>query len=129
MKKNDDAYRLLAQCFLPSEMVDSFDIIDVRISEKDIDIYLDERLIVPDGYKPEDLIANGFTETTHIQDFPMRDRHVTLHVRRRRWQKVSDNKNVVKDWQLVAEGTRLSKDFAAFLKELLGQPSGVGSRS
>ena len=87
MKKNDDAYRLLAQCFLPSEMVDSFDIIDVRISEKDIYIYLDEKSIVPDGYNPEDLIANGFTETNHIQDFPMRDKHVTLHARRCRSNK------------------------------------------
>jgi hypothetical protein len=121
MNRNEDAYRLLAQCFLPSEMVDSFDIVNVHISKKDIDIYLDEKMLVPEGYSRDELQPNGFTETTHIQDFPMRDKHVTLHVRRRRWLKLPENKNVVKDWQLVAEGTRLSKDFAAFLKGLLGQ--------
>ena len=129
MKKNEEAYRLLAECFLPKEMVDSFDIIDVRIDDQNIDIYLDERRIVPEGYSKEELVANGYTETTHINDFPMRDKHVTLHVRRCRWLKVVDKTNVVKDWQLVANGTRLSKDFAAFLKELLGQLPSNGSLS
>jgi hypothetical protein len=42
-----------------------------------------------------------------------------LHIRRRRW-KDSEGKSVSKDWELIAKGTRFSKEFAAFLKEYLG---------
>ena len=45
-------------------------------------IYLDER----DNRKEEqqDLRPNGFTEPATVSDFPMRDRRVELHIRRRR---------------------------------------------
>ena len=42
-----------------------------------------------------------------------------LHIRRRRW-KDAGGKSVSKDWQMVAKGTRYSKEFATFLKEFLG---------
>lgn len=50
---------------------------------------------------------------------PIRDYRTILHVRRRRW-KDADGKSHSKDWQLVAQGTRHSVEFAAFLKEFIG---------
>ena len=46
-------------------------------------MYLDER----DNRTAEmqDLRPNGLTEETVISDFPVRDRKLTLHIRRRRW--------------------------------------------
>ena len=35
----------------------------------------------------------------------------------------------VKRWDIVAEGTRISKKFAAFLKDMLGQVPDHGSLS
>ncbi|MCF0177264.1 MAG: hypothetical protein HUJ90_01455 [Bacteroidales bacterium] len=118
-KKNP--YYVLAECLLPEEIVENFDLIDVRVGAETVDVYLDEKCIVPDGYQESDLRPNGFAEATEIRDFPLRGKKMTFHVRRRRWLKMPEKTNVVKDWQLVAEGTRHSKEFAAFLKGMLGE--------
>ena len=73
-------------------------------------VYLDEKEIQPDGHT--DLMPNGSFPVSCINDFPIRDRRTILHVRRR-W-KDQDGKSYSKDWQLVAEGTRHSVEFAAF---------------
>lgn len=48
-----------------------------------------------------------------MNHFPINEYRSILHVRRRRW-KDAEGKSVSKDWQLVADGTRYSKEFAAF---------------
>lgn len=54
---------------------------------------------------------------------PIRERDTVLHVRRRRWKDAS-GKSYARDIQLTAKGTRISMEFAAFLKEALGlEPS------
>ena len=65
------------------------------------------------------LSANGFYEASTIKDFPLRDKKVVLHVRRRRWVDKA-GKSYSREWELVAEGTRYSKEFASFLKEAFG---------
>ena len=45
---------------------------------------------------------------------------MTLVVRRRRWRDEATGESVSNDYKLVAEGTRHSVEFAAFLKELIG---------
>ena len=66
------------------------------------------------------LIPNGFTEPTLINDFPIRDRKVVLHIRRRRWQDAEGHNVVLNVYNLATKGTRYSEEFAAFLKERLG---------
>jgi hypothetical protein len=41
-----------------------------------------------------------------------------LHIKRRRWLNLETNKAVHRNWDLVAQGTRITKDFASFLKEI-----------
>ncbi|WP_439951256.1 ISAon1 family transposase N-terminal region protein [Formosa haliotis] len=53
-----------------------------------------------------------------MQDFPIRGKNVFLHITRRRWINQDTNKVVTRDWKLVAKGTRMTSEFAAFLKEL-----------
>ena len=81
--------------FLPDGMIDQFEV--VRIVEDPnmgtaradvlynsvLNIYLDER----DNRSGVDLALrpNGFTEGTVIKDYPIRNRKVLLHVRRRRY--------------------------------------------
>lgn len=62
------------------------------------------------------LRPNGFTEETVIDDFPVRNRKFILHVRRRRWLDDDGHSIVLNVYQLTANGTRLSEDFASFLK-------------
>ena len=102
-----------------------------RESQKDIaytgvlHIHLDER----DNREEEqqDLRPNGFTEPTTVSDFPVRDRRVELHIRRRRWL-TPDGKSVILNiYPLVAEGTRYSVAFAEYLKKKLGYDPGDGT--
>ncbi|PXW06303.1 hypothetical protein C8D70_1342, partial [Chryseobacterium sp. CBTAP 102] len=43
---------------------------------------------------------------------------VKLHVKRRRWTDKSSGEILQRDWQLVAKGTRMTKDLAGFLKKI-----------
>lgn len=113
-------YEALYAVTFPKDIVENFDLIDVQSTDERVDVYLDEKNHLPQGYTEKDLRKNGFTEATELRDFPIMGKPTTLHLRRRRWTKVSDNSNVVTDWQLAAEGTRHSRAFAAFLKEILG---------
>lgn len=111
----------LLKAILPTEVFDYFDITKVDIDTKSIDIYLDELNLPPEQYLNEKLISKGFTEATLIQDFPIREKAVYLHVRRRKWQIESTGKIISKTWDLTEKGSRYTKDFATFLKGLLGQ--------
>lgn len=111
-------YFQLAQYILPSELFTHFELYRIEEVSSELYLYLDEKNLPPDFDVA--LHPNGFHEESCIRDFPIRNHKVTLHVRRRRW-KSADGKNVSKDWKLVAEGTRHSLEFAAFLKELLGE--------
>ena len=74
----------------------------------------------------QDLRANGFTEETVISDFPVRDKKLTLHIRRR-WLTPEGKSVILNMYPLVAEGTRYSAEFAAFLKEGIGYDLGDGT--
>ena len=112
---------MLAKVFRPSEMTEYFDLTDVRTDEYGgeprVHIFLDEKEVAPEGCP--DASPNGFYEESCMNHFPINEYRSILHVRRRRW-KDAEGKSVSKDWQLVADGTRYSKEFAAFLKEFVG---------
>lgn len=111
-------YIALAKLMLPQEISESFDLVKVEEKnvalEKLLHLYLDE-FETPPNHRT-DLKPNGFYPETLIGDFPIRDRKVVLHVRRRRWLD-PHGESVSTDWSLICKGTRYSKEFAAFLKE------------
>lgn len=131
-------YEHFLSFFLPEGILDYFELVwaetqslDSRESKKDIlytgtlHMYLDERDNRTE--KMQDLRPNGFTEETVISDFPVRDKKLTLHVRRRRWL-TPDGKSVILNmYPLVADGTRYSAEFAAFLKDGIGYAPGDGT--
>ena len=118
---NNDHYQSLVKLLLPSEIFDFFEVIHLQSDDKTIQVYLDERDLKPESYSKQKLTSKGFHPESVIQDFPLRDKAVFLHVRRRRWLVESTNEVISRDWQSVAEGTRYTTGFAAFLKELFGQ--------
>jgi hypothetical protein len=111
----------LAHYILPEEIESSFELVDVKEEGKELHLYLEEKNEAPLGYEISGLAPNGFYEASCIQDFPVRDRRVKLYVRRSRWVEKSSGPSVSKDRELVARGTRHSKEFAAFLKGLHGE--------
>lgn len=123
-KPQTDIYRSLAQMFLPNELLDYFDVADFSeeltgkeimngYPEKILHIHLDEKeLPYAEGFRP-----NGFTEEKIVSDFPIRDRQTVLHVRRRRWINPEGHNEVLDYGELLgADGTKYSREFAAFLK-------------
>lgn len=114
-----NAYEDLVSYILPREIFDSFALVKAEADEKDgekrLHIYLDEKNHPPSS--PVVLYPNGFYESSSITDFPIRDHKTLLHVRRRRW-KDADGNSYSNDWRLVAKGTRISMEFALFLKRL-----------
>ncbi len=127
MEKNP--YIELAECLLPEEMVEYFEVVKVEKTRETLDVTLEERDNGIDGYKNGQLRPNGFYEESVVRDYPVRGRKMSFHVKRRRWIDTTTGKSVSRQWDLVAEGTRFSKEFAAFLKGMLGQIPDYGPLS
>ena len=66
--------------------------------------------------------SKGFMEAVNVTDFPIRDHKVILKIRRRRWTDLRTGKSfsIPIDLDIVAKGTRYSKEFGSFLKETYG---------
>lgn len=125
-QSQQDIYKSLVGMFLPNDILEYFDVVAFRedltgrtilngYPEKELHIYLDESDMMhrdDEGYK-----SNGFTEECIVHDFPIRDRKAILHVRRRRWITPNGHNEVLDYGELLgAKGTKLSREFAAFLK-------------
>jgi len=118
----------LLTLFLPEGILDYFDItgferIDSNLEtyDKRLTIFLTEKKVVPEKYKGEIYKASGFMEPRVIDDYPIRNMLVSLSIKRRRWDVSLDNQvvKISRDWNtIITQGTRISKEFAAFLKEL-----------
>lgn len=98
--------------------MDYFNISDVKESSTEIVIYLEEKNEVPKEYSDSKVESKGFYDPVVVQDFPIRGKKVFLNIRRRRWVLKDENRYVSRNWKLVAQGSRMTQEFASFLKEL-----------
>ncbi len=106
----------LAKYFLPEGLLDYFDIVNDTVNNDKIHFYLEEKNIIPEEYKTEKAQSKGFIPEITVEDFPLRGKSVLLHIKRRRWTIVDSKKIIQRDWKLVAKGTRITSEFASFLK-------------
>ncbi|MBL4862741.1 MAG: transposase family protein [Crocinitomicaceae bacterium] len=108
--------KAFARLLLPSFIVEHFEITEIDQLADRIDFYLEEKPSCPKEYSHNQIISHGFHKQAMIKDFPIRGKQVYLYVKRRRWL-IKDTKEVVSiDWKVIAEGTRLTEEFATFLK-------------
>lgn len=121
MAEQESQYRELIRLLLPEELFDYFTVINIKVEDKSVHVYLDETDNKPEAYLNEKLTSKGFHAEVVIQDFPIRKKAVFLYVRRRKWLVEATGELVSKSWDLTAEGTRYTKSFADFLKGLFGQ--------
>lgn len=121
MSAAKDHYQELVKLFLPCELFDYFEITDLVVQDRSVTVFLDEKDVKPVAYSGQKLTSKGFHPESILQDFPIRDKAVFLHVRRRRWLVEPTKEVVSRDWNSVAEGSRYTKSFADFLKGILGQ--------
>lgn len=111
-------YLDLLKLILPPFLVEHFELVKSSKENEVMHLYFEERNIVPPEGNKRIINAHGFHKAITIQDFPLRGNTVYLHVKRRRWIDKDTNQIIQRDWNLVAQGTRMTTEFAAFLKEI-----------
>lgn len=114
----DSSFNTLISLLLPEYLTHYFELTSIDKQEEVLHLYLEELNKVPVAFSKDKLQSKGFFESITVQDFPIREYKVYLHIKRRRWLNLSTNQVVFRDWNLVAKGTRLTQEFASFLKEI-----------
>lgn len=117
----NDYLKMLAQVVLPAQILEYFVVTGVEQTSTEIHIGLDEQMNEKMS-NDENIDSKGFMEAVSVTDFPIRDHKVILKIRRRRWLDTRTGKGFTLpiDLDVVAKGTRYSKEFGAFLKETYG---------
>jgi hypothetical protein len=108
----------LLKFMLPDFLIENFEIVSAANSEENLPLYFEEKVKPPKEFDALELVSKGFLDEITIQDFPLRGKFVYLHIKRRRWTNKTNGEIIQRDWQLVAKGTRMTQEFAAFLKEI-----------
>jgi hypothetical protein len=114
------SYETLVRLILPEGILEYFELTNVTQTETGLNIYLEEKNIVPSGYENKRLESKGFLPETGIQDFPIRGHKVALCIKRRRWEVLESGEIITRDWQLVRKGARMTTEFGTFLKGIFG---------
>jgi hypothetical protein len=108
----------LLKLFLPEILVEHFNLISSKTEGETLHLYFEEQNKPPVEHTSKVLISKGFHDEITVQDFPLRGKKVFLHIKRRRWTEKQTNLIVQRDWNLVSKGSRMTEEFAAFLKEI-----------
>lgn len=116
----EQVHQALIAALLPEGLLDYFDIIKAEQTEADLNIYLEENNSIPREFTSLIYHSKGFYPEIRVQDFPIRGKKVYLCIKRRRWENSLTGDIISRDWKLVQSGTRMTAEFAAFLKEVFG---------
>ncbi len=108
----------LLKLFLPELLIEHFEIVKVEEENKILHLYFDEKNTAPKEFSSLLLQSKGFVPEITVDDFPLRGKTVKLHIKRRRWTDTKTGNIIQRDWNLIAKGTRMTKDFAEFLKKI-----------
>lgn len=115
----DRLYIDLLKAFLPVGVLDYFEVIGLEQKGELLTIDLEEKNDLPEAYRDQPFHSKGFTPAVAIEDFPIRGRKVLLRIKRRRWEHQQTGEIITRDWKIVQQGTKMTADFAAFLKQIL----------
>ncbi|MFY1047201.1 ISAon1 family transposase N-terminal region protein [Chryseobacterium sp. GP-SGM7] len=114
MLNNAELFKL----FLPELLIEHFEIVKFEEENKILHIYFEEKNTAPKEFSTLILQSKGFVPEITADDFPLRGKTVKLHIKRRRWTETKTGKIIQRDWNLIANGTRMTQDFAEFLKKI-----------
>lgn len=111
----------LARLLLPKEIQENFELLQIEQTAEKIRLRLAEKNIpppLPVELRRHKIISKGFAPEIEVQDFPIRERSCTLHLRRRKWSLEGMSGVVTRELTcLTPDGLKLTTDFAVFLKE------------
>ncbi len=116
MKEHD-----LLWAILPDGLEEFFELKKFEKNQNNFRIILVEKNIIPADLPKEyqgKTVINTVLDDIIIDDFPIRGRKGEILLKRRSWKFDGIEKMLKRDIKLCAEGTKLEKEFANFLKEL-----------
>ena len=108
----------IVKLLLPEVLIDYFELTSHNLEGEEHHFYFKEKNKHPKEFYSVKLSSKGFYPVATIQDFPIRGKQVYLHITRRRWLNEASEQVVSRNWDLVAQGTRMTNEFATFLKEI-----------
>lgn len=111
-----ESYLPIVQFLLPEFLLENFILISVDKEGDCFQVHLEEKNTSTDDPDRANLLSKGFFPSITVQDFPIRGHKVFLHIKRRRWLNTKTQKVVYRDWTEVEKGTRMTSEFALFLK-------------
>lgn len=112
----------LLSLILPEGLSEYFDFDKVETVNDSYYIYLIEKNVHPKEFTGQKLTSKGFFDEISVRDFPLRGKPCYLNLKRRKWFHPGSGKTVFRDWNLVAEGTKMTQEFAFFFESLFGFP-------
>jgi len=107
----------LLKLILPELLFKYFQLEKHQKGKEELHFYFVEKNIIPENTALGKIHSKGFYKESTLEDFPIRGKKVYLHIKRRKWMDMETGKIIKRDWDLVSKGTRLTKEFADFLKE------------
>jgi hypothetical protein len=111
----------LLWALLPEGLEEFFEIESYEKTDQVLRIVLIEKNIVPNNL-PEKYqnkpVVNTVMKPITIDYFPLKGRKGELILKRRMWQFKGIPEMIKRDINICAEGTKLEKEFADFLKEM-----------
>ncbi len=111
---DNSSFLEIANLLLPEFLIEYFELTDHKVKGEELHFYFKEKNEQPTEYSTSKLSSKGFYPESTIQDFPIRGKQVYLHITRRRWLNETSNQVVFRNWNLVAQGTRMTNEFATF---------------
>ena len=88
------------------------DDLEKHLYPKVLHVYLDE--ILTEEASEKGLRPNGYTEVTTVNDYPVRNRKLMLHVRRRRYQDRTGKNVLLNRYKASEDGTRMTAEYGIF---------------
>jgi hypothetical protein len=110
-----NTYETLVSLLLPQGILEFFELRNVTQLPTGLNIYLEEKNIIPIEYKDQKLESKGF-----LPEIPIRGQKVNLCIKRRRWEVKDTGAIITRDWDLVRKGARMTTEFGTFLKGIFG---------
>lgn len=113
-----ESFLPIIQFLLPEFILENFELISIDRQDGVFHIHLAEKNTDDQDPERKNLLSKGFFPAITVQDFPIRGHKVFLPIKRRRWLNTQTGKVVYRDWTQVEKGTRMTGEFAAFLKQI-----------
>lgn len=77
----------------PGTISKKFEVKNIKEDTSTITIYFEEKTnLIPAAIEEKGVVMNGFLNPIDLQTFPLKDKHVYLSLRRRRWKERGESK-------------------------------------